>query len=248
MQPKYTDLDAVKSTAKALLYVEIQNTPMSPVIVSHPFTSSGIVMVPNSSAQHLLNIYENTEDRRIWRESLATAIDSKQDAMGIMFLMNKPYYFAFLKFCHKYLNENDLCNMLHDAWVQVEFINQDVNLTKKDLIKLFSNRDKKRLMGFGNYDAFAALPDVIHVYRGVHSQTREAIRALSWTLDYDTAKFFALRWCGAGDRGYIYEATIAKEHVFAYFDDADEKEIVLDSRFLQDVTLFKTVEHSENPN
>ena len=248
MQPKYTDLDAVKSTAKALLYVEIQNTPMSPVIVSHPFTSSGIVMVPNSSAQHLLNIYENTEDRRIWRESLATAIDSKQDAMGIMFLMNKPYYFAFLKFCHKYLNENDLCNMLHDAWVQVEFINQDVNLTKKDLIKLFSNRDKKRLMGFGNYDAFAALPDVIHVYRGVHSQTREAIRALSWTLDYDTAKFFALRWCGAGDRGYIYEATIAKEHVFAYFDDADEKEIVLDSRFLQDVTLFKTLEHSENPN
>lgn len=248
MQPKYTDLDAVKSTAKALLYVEIQNTPMSPVIVSHPFTSSGIVMVPNSSAQHLLNIYENTEDRRIWRESLATAIDSKQDAMGIMFLMNKPYYFAFLKFCHKYLNENDLCNMLHDAWVQVEFINQDVNLTKKDLIKLFSNRDKKRLMDFGNYDAFAALPDVIHVYRGVHSQTREAIRALSWTLDYDTAKFFALRWCGAGDRGYIYEATIAKEHVFAYFDDADEKEIVLDSRFLQDVTLFKTVEHSENPN
>lgn len=248
MQPKHTDLDAVKSTAKALLYVEIQNTPMSPVIVSHPFTSSGIVMVPNSSAQHLLNIYENTEDRRIWRESLATAIDSKQDAMGIMFLMNKPYYFAFLKFCHKYLNENDLCNMLHDAWVQVEFINQDVNLTKKDLIKLFSNRDKKRLMGFGNYDAFAALPDVIHVYRGVHSQTREAIRALSWTLDYDTAKFFALRWCGAGDRGYIYEATIAKEHVFAYFDDADEKEIVLDSRFLQDVTLFKTVEHSENPN
>lgn len=248
MQPKYTDLDAVKSTAKALLYVEIQNTPMSPVIVSHPFTSSGIVMVPNSSAQHLLNIYENTEDRRIWRESLATAIDSKQDAMGIMFLMNKPYYFAFLKFCHKYLNENDLCNMLHDAWVQVEFINQDVNLTKKDLIKLFSNRDKKRLMDFGNYDAFAALPDVIHVYRGVHSQTREAIRALSWTLDYDTAKFFALRWCGAGDRRYIYEATIAKEHVFAYFDDADEKEIVLDSRFLQDVTLFKTVEHSENPN
>lgn len=69
--------------------------------------------------------------------------------------------------------------MLHDAWVHVEFINQDVNLTKKDLVKLFSQRDKKRLMGFDNYDAFAALPDVIYVYRGVYSQTGEAIRALS---------------------------------------------------------------------
>ena len=103
-------------------------------------------------------------------------------------------------------------------------------------------------MGFDNYDAFAALPDVIYVYRGVYSQTGEAIRALSWTLDYDTAKFFALRWCDAGDRGYIYEATIAKEHVFAYFDGADEKEVVLDPRFLQDVSLFKTVEQSEPPN
>lgn len=246
MQPKNTDLDSVKSAAKALLYVDIQDTPMSPVIVSHPFTSSGIVMVPNCSSPHLLNIYENAEDRRVWRESLARAIDSKHDAMGIMFLMNKPYYFTFLKFCHKYLNENDLCNMLHDAWVRVEFINQDANLTKSELVKLFSKRDKKRLMGFGNYDAFAALPDVIYVYRGVHSQTGEAIRALSWTLDYDTAKFFALRWCDAGDRGYIYKAAIAKERVFAYFDDADEKEVVLDPRFLQDVSLFKTVEQSEN--
>lgn len=248
MQPKHTDLDAVKSNAKALLYVDIQDTPMSPVIVSHPFSNSGVVMLPSGSAPHLLNIYENAEDRRVWRESLAKVIDSKKDAIGIMFLMNKPYYFTFLKFCHNFLSENDLCEILHDAWVQVEYSNQDVTLTKKDLIKLFSQRDKKKLMGFGNYDAFTALPDVIHVYRGVHSQTGEAIRALFWTLDYDTAKFFALRWSDVGERGYIYEATIAKEHVFAFFDDADEKEVVLDPRFLQDVTLFKTVEQSESLN
>ena len=40
-----TDLTGLKRFAKTLLQLDIQKTPMSPLVVKHPFTDSGIVGV-----------------------------------------------------------------------------------------------------------------------------------------------------------------------------------------------------------
>ena len=45
--PRETDLLRVKLVAHTLLDVQIQKTALSPVIVSHPFTSSGISALRN---------------------------------------------------------------------------------------------------------------------------------------------------------------------------------------------------------
>ena len=45
--PRETDLLRVKLVAHTLLDVQIQETALSPVIVSHPFTSSGISALRN---------------------------------------------------------------------------------------------------------------------------------------------------------------------------------------------------------
>ena len=43
---KETDLAGVKSVAKMLLMTDVHETEFSPVVVQHPFTSSGIVVLP----------------------------------------------------------------------------------------------------------------------------------------------------------------------------------------------------------
>ena len=65
--------------------------------------------------------------------------------------------------------------------------------------------------------------------------------ALSWTLDYETADWFARR---LDEDGTVYKAQIDKEHtksddkehIFALFNGRDESEVVLDPKYLKDIT------------
>ena len=43
---KETDLGGVKAIAKALLMTAVNQTPYSPILVQHPFTSTGLVALP----------------------------------------------------------------------------------------------------------------------------------------------------------------------------------------------------------
>lgn len=46
-----TDLSKVKAAAEMLLMTDIHETPYSPMVVQHPFTSSGIVGVKDSGEE-----------------------------------------------------------------------------------------------------------------------------------------------------------------------------------------------------
>ncbi len=48
---KETDLEGVKSTARMLLMTEVHKTPYSPVVVQHPFTSTGVVALPTEGTE-----------------------------------------------------------------------------------------------------------------------------------------------------------------------------------------------------
>lgn len=49
-----TDLDGVKLVADTLLMMKVGKTDMSPIVVTHPFTSSGIVGVRGDHGNLLL--------------------------------------------------------------------------------------------------------------------------------------------------------------------------------------------------
>ena len=53
---KETNMAGVKSVAKALLMLDIHLTDYSPVIVQHPFTSSGMVAAPTENGLAMLDI------------------------------------------------------------------------------------------------------------------------------------------------------------------------------------------------
>lgn len=69
-------------------------------------------------------------------------------------------------------------------------------------------------------------------YRGVTSYNAKNIKALSWTLDRDTAEWFAYRF---GEEGTVYEAQIQKEHILAFFNGRNESEVVVDPKYLEQI-------------
>ena len=69
------------------------------------------------------------------------------------------------------------------------------------------------------------LPDVLTIYRGGNSASTPYEQGYSWTLDVNTANFFAIRR-GSGP-AYIVTGKIKKEDVIEYIDDRGEEEIIV---------------------
>lgn len=143
-----TDLRRVKLLAHALLDVRIQQTDFSPMIVSHPFTSSGISALRNEDGGlSMVDLVNNSDDCTKWRSTVGQQIDSAENAHQVFVLLNPPYYLTFIKFAAPALSERDLGTLLSRAWTQEECPNQDCNVSKAELLVLFQSVPPKYLSG-----------------------------------------------------------------------------------------------------
>ena len=242
---KETDLEGVKRIAKGLLNVSILETDYSPMIVSHPFTKSGIVaMVDGDDFVHL-NIVENKESFNKWAEMMSRHIDEAKNVYHIYYLLNDSYRLLFLVDVAQYLSQEDYSVILADAWVGCEYANMDANVSKKEILEHFKKADKEKLMSESELEIYDGLDESVVVYRGVSSKNKSNVKALSWTLNFEKAKWFAERW---GKRGTIYSAVIDKKDILAYFDSKSEDEVVVDFNGLQDIRVVDKPLPKPQPN
>lgn len=51
--------------------------------------------------------------------------------------------------------------------------------------------------------------------------------------DYQTAEWFAHRF---GEEGTVYQAQIGKEHILAFFSGRNESEVIVDPKYLTNIT------------
>ncbi len=130
MQEK-TDLESVKKIAKVLLYTDIHKTKLSPVIVSHFFTSTGIADVGSGEKVELVDITASEENLRKWQRKTSKYIDKAKSAKDIFYMVNNPYRLAFLKFTKDYLSREDFSSLLSAGWILSENPNQDINVNKR---------------------------------------------------------------------------------------------------------------------
>ena len=91
-----TQLEAVKSEARMLLYTDIYLTEFSPVVVQHPFTTSGFVGIKEDGSVRILDVAENEDDLHIWREYVCGLIAKSETAYDLYMLITAPYALAFL--------------------------------------------------------------------------------------------------------------------------------------------------------
>ena len=231
--PKTNDMDGLKELALSFLYLDIQETQFTPIVVMHPFTNTGTVGHMINGEIKMLNLVENDDDLNTWHEGMSHLIQEAKKPYEVYFLINKPYALAFVKYAQPYLSQKDFSHLLSDAWVKTEMPNSDSNFTTNEFVKLFRVADKTALMEDSELEEYIGLSDKMTIYRGVKSGTPNNIKKLSWTLDYDKAEWFAKRF---DENGLVYEATIKKENILALFNRRGESEVIVDPRYLMNIT------------
>lgn len=230
--PQKTDIRKLQIIALTLLEESIELTEYSPMIVHHPFTTSGIIAFKDDGVLNLCDIIADEEAQARWRKEVAKHITAAEEVRDLLMLLQPQYGVLFLKLGAQCMSASDLGKALSIAWTRQENPNDDVNVQREEIVPLFEGASKKTLMDTEERRTYDELPDVVDVYRGVTSFNDGDIKALSWTLDKGTAEWFSTRFSENGD---VYRATIAKEHVLAVFLGRDEKEVVVDPRYLKDI-------------
>lgn len=180
----------------------------------------------------MVDLLNKEEDLATWREMVGKQIDSAENTAQVFFLLNKPYYLTFLKFTAPVLSQEDLGQLLAHAWILEECPNQDRNVSKRELLALFRSVPPELLMDEEEHTVYRSLDDPVTVYRGVTSYNAKNIKALSWTLDRETAEWFAHRF---GEEGTVYEAQIPKKYILAFFNGRNESEVVVDPKHLEQI-------------
>lgn len=236
---KETDLEGVRSIAKQLVMVDLHLTKFSPMAVQHPFTSIGIVAMPLDEGIRILDITKSKKDLASWQDFIKKQIDHTKNAYHIYMMTNKPYSLTFLKMASPFLSQKDFSEILANAWIQSENPNLDVNVTSRKLLSMFKDADPQILMDDEERAQLEELDKTVTVYRGVTSYNADNIKTLSWTLDYNTAKWFAHRF---DEDGTVYKATISKDHIHALFNGRNESEVIVDPKYLMGI------EQAQNPD
>lgn len=229
-----TDIQSVKAVAKWLLWTDVHKTPYSPIIVQHPFTSSGLTVI--GGASEIIDITQSKQNLQRWREFMGKKIDRADGLMAVYIMLNKTYVLTFLKFAKQYLSKKDLSEILADAWTRSETPNMDANVTKQELVEIFEQSDKAALMTAEERKRLSELDENITVYRGVTSYNAKNVKALSWTTDIKKAEWFAHRF---NEAGTIYKAEINKDKVLAYFTCRGESEIIVNPKHLKNLQAMQ---------
>ena len=224
-----TDLEQVKAVASAMLYMDVAKTEFSPIIVQHPFTSSGMVVARKDGAIQMLDITANEENLAAWQASVNAVIQQSTGAFDIYMMVNKPYALTFLKYAAPALSRKDFSKILANAWMRSENPNNDPNVSTSKLLSMFKSADPRILMTPEEHKELSTLEDPITIYRGLTSYNADNVHAMSWTLDEKVATWFANRF---GEHGTVYKAQIEKAHVLALFLGRGESEVVVDPRYL----------------
>ena len=154
----------------------------------------------------------------------------------LMPILTKKQKQIFLKYVQNYLSPQDYAKTLAECWIREEQPNMNPSITKTELTNMFKRADKEFLMSETEYKKWQDLPEKLTIYRGVTEYNGKNIRALSWTTNYDTAKWFAGRY---GEKGKVYQAEIDKKHILACIDQRGESEIIVEPKYLKDIELVE---------
>lgn len=129
--PAESNMTALKTLSHTLLHLDIQPTKMSPLVVKHPFTDSGLAGIyAEDGSLSVGNLLDSPDALRTWRENFSRRINEAETAMNLFCMITKPYQFGYLRLAAAHLSEQDsvvqkmLCNekYIGDALLQKTYI------------------------------------------------------------------------------------------------------------------------------
>lgn len=199
-----------------------------------------VTMIPNIEDPMkpeviFFNTDENKERALKFRYGM---LEQQKNLSGVFWMINKPDRLQILHLVSGMWEMNgEYETILRDAWTSTEFPPQ---LPNRTLISLFERADKSKMMDDVEKAKLGELPEVITIWRGLQDK-RAKTKGLSWTVNRNTAIWFATRW--KSDQTKLVTAKIRKEYVYAYINQRNEEELVVNPNHLsiQDTTPLKEV-------
>lgn len=226
-----TDINKCKECALSFLNMPIKKDSE---FIHHPYISSPYYITADAIVK---NIFNDKKARNDYINLFRQRINKIDKYVDFTIHMNKAYYLEFLRQTMPFLSREDLSQYLNKVWSSLENVHTDF-VSKNSLLDMFDKTDKKYLMDNEDYEIYQSLDNIIKVYRGVKDNNIDQMQALSWTLDKQTANWFACRFSSIG---YVIEAEIAKKDVYAYLNNRDEKTVVLNFEKLNILSIEKVM-------
>ena len=112
----------------------------------------------------------------------------------------------------------------------------------------FKEADPEFLMDENEHSKLKSLGKIVRIYRGArltHGCHRKAAYALSWSLDYATARRFGVHGHGNA-QGVVLAADLPKDAVLALWETSGrEEEVVVDPRRLRNIHINEMIDPAE---
>lgn len=201
------EISKIREMAKFFADIPIYDTRVGGV-ASHPFTNTWITGIYDKDRKLTFVDLRKEDEQAKWREQVKATIE-ESDLRGICLMLNKPYILTFISYIESMLSDEELGMILGTFWTAIENITGDSNVNGMEIVKWFKRADKKSLMNEEELLVYESLPEEVTVYRGVTSYNRKKEKALSWTLDYEKAVWFANRF--STGTGEVWTMTVPKK-------------------------------------
>ena len=209
-----------------------------PFIIYHPFIAQNPAPFKNKDGSlGFIDIFEDKDKYSELIEQKTNYINEAKSFEDILPMVNRPYQLLFFKINKDYISKETYNNCLKEIWYLTEFPNADKNVSVDESLDMFKNADKKSIMTKSELLKLKTLPDEITIYRGTHKRNNS--KALSWTDDYQSALWFAKRF---DNNGYVLQANIKKDDIIAYFDERNEKELIVDFNKIYNLKTEKIID------
>lgn len=228
-----SDLKSIKLLAVDYLKLEPSVNEAYPFIVYHPFIDRNPVAFIENNKLVLIDIINDEENLNKYLKQKEADIMSAKNLDEMFLMITKPYRLLFFKSITGFLSKEDYNKYLRYIWTDTEFPNADVNIKPTMSLKLFEKSDKKLLMNSDELTYLEQLPTEVKIYRGTYSKNN--FKALSWTDNYDTAKWFAKRFNG----NTVIKSTINKNDIYAYLNNRNESELVINYNKIKNIEIDK---------
>lgn len=226
---KNTNLEYCKKIAIAFLHQPILPTDCFGII-THPVLESNFVVGMNEDGTQSNGLVDLLKDKKMLSRYIKyyeNCINSQKDLYGILNFIRKPYILQFLNITKEQISCRDFSESLIEGWVSDEYANQNTSVSREELLNMFLMADAEYMIDNEDKKTYQTIKNSkeITIYRGVTEYNEKDVdKALSWTLDIDTALYFATRF---NQHGNVYKAIIASDDVLAYTNIRNEQEVIV---------------------
>lgn len=226
---KNTNLEYCKKIAIAFLHQPILPTDCFGII-THPVLESNFVVGMNEDGTQSNGLVDLLKDKKMLSRYIKyyeNCINSQKDLYGILNFIRKPYILQFLNITKEQISCRDFSESLIEGWVSDEYANQNTSVSREELLNMFLMADAEYMIDNEDKKTYQTIKNSkeITIYRGVTEYNEKDVdKALLWTLDIDTALYFATRF---NQHGNVYKAIIASDDVLTYTNIRNEQEVIV---------------------